>query len=280
MHPENDQDTVLLEKPDWYEDILYELHEEEKEFARQIEEQLNKYILKGSPSGKSVMVTIKGGVAELWPSGLVDAALDTDQGPISLEGGRVISEDLQSGPITEWKSSLELTNSAIREAFDRFSPSVGLEVISDIWGELDRSAELAEARSNILLGKVEPLQLAETPEWFLQQKDVLLKEHADEYQVSPWALESTELLIRACVANVGAMNELTAEVTAGPLGRIWVDWHIPQGRYQWLVDATDLPWPCVKVYLLRQDKTNSKAETKVLHNAYQVTEEFKLYLGE
>ena len=36
------------------------------------------------------------------------------------------------------------------------------------------------------------------------------------------------------------------------LGRVVVDWDVNWGRLQWLVEATDLPWPAVKVHALRR----------------------------
>ncbi len=61
----------------------------------------------------------------------------------------------------------ELTEvaTAIRQAYDLGQPLPSLRKIAALWEALDKAAELAEARTRLLLGALEGPPLAEAPAW-------------------------------------------------------------------------------------------------------------------
>ncbi len=218
---------------------------------------------------------------EIWPSGRIDGAIETEAGPIAFEGGTICSTeqvDIQSGPLSRWPNAVEEAESAIRFAYDRMKPREALRTIGQIWTELDRAGELAAARSRILAGKLGRLRLAEVPEWFTARKQALAAQLDDDgaASVDMLALQSAELLVRACLAADGPARP-AAEVEAGPLGRVVIDWCMPKGRLQWMVEACHSPWPLIKVYELTQEESNdinAPVQTRVLHNAFDAVESF------
>lgn len=226
------------------------------------------------------MLNVNEGVMELWDSGRFEAALETEEGPKSVEG-RVLpcpeSTDIQSGAMIQWRSALDGADEAIRFAYDKLLPAEALKTISSIWEHLDRTSELASARSHLLTGKVDKPALAELPKWFEQQEPTLRNAKEGELAANPFAIESAQLLVRAAYAAVGKTEKLEAELEAGPLGRVIIDWHFVGSRFQWMVEAIDLPWPSVKVYQLsrRSDVHAPKpAQTRIFHTAYDAVESF------
>ncbi len=227
------------------------------------------------------MVNIREGVMQFSEDSIrFEAALDTEEGPKTVEGSvlpRPESTDIQSGPMNRWQFSLDGADEAIRFAYDSLLPAEGLKTISTIWEHLDRTSELAAARSRLLMGKMNRPPLADLPGWFTDQERGLLDQDEGELAANPLAIESSRLLVRAALASVDDNNELEAELETGPLGRVTIDWHIPGSRFQWMIEAVDQPWPSVIVYQLahRADGDRSTApETRVFHNAYDATESF------
>ncbi len=228
------------------------------------------------------MLSIEG-VMEVRNSQRFEAAVHTDEGPKTLEGritrpaGRI---EVQSGSAvetpSEWQDGIQMVSDAIRAAYEHVEPSRGLRAISTIWGELDVVSELAAARSHILMGKLEKPELAELPKWFADHKSLLSEHGEDELSASPLAVESAEFLVRAAMAALENPDELEAEIETGPLGRVIVDWVVPQGRLQWMVEASDSPWPSVKVYELtrRVGSEPTPPVTRILHSAFDVVASF------
>jgi hypothetical protein len=227
------------------------------------------------------------GVYEIWPTGRIDGAIDTEAGPIPFEGGTICDPervDIQSGPLNRWRTAVEEAESAIRFAYDRMRPREALRTIGQIWTQLDRTGELAAARSRILAGRLGRLPLAEAPSWFTARKEALAEQRDDDgsASVDMLALESSDLLVRACMAAIDGPAKPEAEVEAGPFGRVIIDWYIPQGRFQWMVEACHSPWPLTKAYELTQeegDSFGSPAQTRVLHNAFDAVESFVQFFG-
>lgn len=127
------------------------------------------------------------------------------------------------------------------------------------------------------MGKLDKPRLAELPKWFEDQEPGLCDEEEGQIGANPLAVESAALLVRAALAAVGETDDLQAEVATGPLGRVIIDWQIPGLRLEWMVEATDLPWPSVKVYqVFRPTDTGDPkpAETQIFHNAFDVVESF------
>lgn len=233
------------------------------------------------------MRTVTEGVTEIdWNSRRIAAALETDGGPVVFEGGRLLgqySDDVQSGPSPVWHVSLERANDAIRQAYDSLSPSEALSAIARIREELDRCSELAAARSRLLLGKLDPPGLCETPDWFVSQKAELVKSAEEDGDIlpAPWVLDSAELLIRAVLVEVERPEACVAELGVGPLGRLIVDWRVGQGRLRWMVDATEVSWPAVRVFQLRRSGPGSLetlAETRIMYNAFDVVKETREHM--
>lgn len=231
---------------------------------------------------KRIMRDVTGGVAGInWDSWRIDAALETNDGPVAFEGWKILgrgSDDVQSGPSPDWHVSIERASDAIRQAYDSFPPSEALSAIAGIREELDRCSELAAAQSRLLLGKLDPPDLCETPDWFVSQKAELAEsaEEDDDTPPAPWVLDSAELLIRAVLAEAERPEACVAELAVGPLGRLIVDWRVAQGRLRWMVDATEASWPAVKVFQLRRsgsDPVATSAQTRIMYNAFDVVKE-------
>ena len=224
-------------------------------------------------------VTIYGGEGEFSSeTNEFEAAVNTDEGPKLLAGivrNPACRGDIQSGSMPSWEAGLQQVDTAIKHAYDRFIPKTALTFIGNIWDSLERTNELAAARSRILLGKVDPPPLAELPTWYTEQKDALLAAEDDEIAANVVAVESVELLIRAITAAVGSDHALSADIETGPLGRVVLNWYIPSARLQWLVDAIDIPWPAVKVYEVFQPKHAGKprvSRSRIFHNAFDAIE--------
>ena len=233
------------------------------------------------PSKAARMVSIHEGVMELQGgANRFRAAVQTDEGPKTLEGDVVRphgTADVQSGPLRRWEPAVEEADQAIRFAYDNQEPHEALKTISRIWEHLDRASELAAARSRLLMGKVPEPPLAETPEWFEGQEPSLHREEEGEIPPNPLAIETARLLVRAALASVDETDDLEAEVDTGPLGRVAIDWQIPGLRLHWMVEATDLPWPSVKVYHVFRATEGGNigpARTQIFHNAFDAVEAF------
>lgn len=228
---------------------------------------------------KSIMLEGEG-VFEVWDTGRVDGSVQTDRGPMVFSGGTVADthcEDIQSGTLRSPESTIDQVDDAIRAAYEHLNARDALRVIAAIWDRLDRSAELAAARSRLLLGKLPPPPLADLPERFKSQSLALVAPEEGEPGAHPLAVQAAEMLIRACTAALPEACRLGAELSMGALQRVLVDWHIPEGRLQWMVEASDLPWPAVKVYhVARRDNKGIKGrpDARILHNAFDVVEAF------
>lgn len=238
----------------------------------------------GSVSRVPRMLCISG-VMELLDDDQFEAAVDTEEGKKTLQGQLRqpgTRTDIQSGSLVRWEPQLGEVDRAIRSAYDKQPSAIALRTICSIWERLDRSSELAAARSRLLLSRLEQPALGELPGWFVEQNATLFEAEEGELTPNMLALQSTELLVRAVVAKLGEQNTPEAEIEVGPLGRIVVDWMVPDGRLQWMVEPVDLPWPSVKVYQLtvkRGSDRRGPPETRILHTAFDVLEEFGNFLS-
>jgi hypothetical protein len=161
-------------------------------------------------------------------------------------------------------------------------PREATRVISTIWEQLDRTGELAAARSRLLIGKLERPTLAPLPKWFQDQRAKLFEADEDELPASPLAISSAELLVRAAVAAPSEGAALEAEIDRGPRGRVTIDWNVPRGRLQWMVEAIEIPWPSVKVYQVSQRPSSTQPsafESRILYNAFDVIDSFVGFLS-
>ncbi len=127
------------------------------------------------------------------------------------------------------------------------------------------------------MGKLEKPALADLPQWFQEQEAGLFECEEGVLPAHPYAVESAKLLVRACLAAVDDTQRPEAEVETGPMGRLILDWYVPDSRLQWMVEAIDLPWPSVKVYQLsRQSEVRAPKppQTRIFHNAYDAVDSF------
>jgi len=162
-----------------------------------------------------------------------DAAVDTEEGPKNLKGTVVHPGsfvDVQSGAISKWQVTFQDANQAIREAYDKLIPKEAIKLISAIWEQLDRTSELAAARSRLLVGKLGKPKLAMLPKWFEDQRAKLLEADEGELAANPCAVTSAEFLVRASLAALQQNSDITAEIETGPMGRVIIDWCLPKGR--------------------------------------------------
>jgi hypothetical protein len=214
-----------------------------------------------------------------------EAAVHTEEGPKNLKGTVVSpysSIDIQSGAISRWQITFREADQAIRNAYDTLIPREAIRLISTIWEQLDRTSELAAARSRLLIGKLGKPQLAPLPDWFENQRGKLSVAGEGEAIANPCAVAIAELLVRAALAAAPGDAALTAELETGPMGRVIVDWCVPKGRLQWMVEAIDIPWPSVKVYqvLHRSEHGLPKSlEPHIFYNAFDAIDSFIRFVG-
>lgn len=179
-------------------------------------------------------------------------------------------------------SELVVTKEEIRGAYDEIDdPGDAIREIAKIWAKLDDATGLAEARTRILLGKVDPPEeLPELPAWVRREFASLKKEEEQDRETipaSPIAIECAKRLISSSLAKVGQGESLTAEIYHGPGGRVVVDWDVGPNRLQWMVGVPDLPWPGVAVNMLTRTGSGASAarSTETLHDAFAVLDRFK-----
>lgn len=180
-------------------------------------------------------------------------------------------------------------DNAVRAAYEHKDPLEALFGISRLWSRLDKSYDLTEARTRILLGKVTPPeQWGQIPPWLTEQLPDLATSDEGSAPSHPIAIMTAVRLVQACLnkADVAAVidpetdSDHQAEVYKGPMGRVIVDWTLPRGRLQWMVEAADLPWPGVKVHVMSRVGVGPGAprHTRTVHNAFEIVEQFREHL--
>jgi hypothetical protein len=157
----------------------------------------------------------------------------------------------------------KIVEDAIRFVYASMEPREAILAISGIWECLDRASELAAARMRILLARLPQPRQSASPQWFT---DTDLSDAS-----SSDSLDVCRMLVCACAASLGEFLP-EAEAYVGPKGRIVLDWQLASGRLQWMVEASDIPWPAVKVYQVYQSvdgDRSSEPETRIFHAADQ-----------
>ncbi len=173
-------------------------------------------------------------------------------------------------------SCFRYVKDCIKKADDdtNLSKREALEKIRKVWRGIDDCFGLAEARTRLILGKLDNLVLAEEPEWLKNAEIVLRKKALEEHKINELVFDDAKKLIRACV-NLEGYSKLEAEIYPA-LDGIAVDWKVSPDAHQWIVSPTMNVWPMVYVHAL-----NSKAhekhstETEVFHDALGVIDYFK-----
>jgi hypothetical protein len=191
-------------------------------------------------------------------------------------------EELQGITPTNWQNAIKDIDKSILGAYENPLPKEAIKIIATIWEQLERTEELAAARSRLLLGRLPKPILGTLPQWFEKQKTKILTADEDEIAADPCAVSSAELLVRAVVAACLQANDFEAEIETGPRGRVVIDWYVPDGRLQWMVEALDIPWPAVKVYEVSHiPKPNGSKSigTHIFFNVFDAIDSFKKFLS-
>lgn len=100
------------------------------------------------------------GVYQLWPkSGRIDGAIQTEDGPITFERGKMrVSEegDIQSGPVTDWQPAFEAVDLAIQDAAQNQKPTDALSTLGEIWRRLEDTVGTLITHTRAVWPKVDP----------------------------------------------------------------------------------------------------------------------------
>lgn len=188
--------------------------------------------------------------------------------------------DFQAGLIEKSRFLCDRISTQIRKAYDHLVPHEALNAISRIWENLDRTSQLAEARSRLVLGKLEFPQTVESPQWLSDQLGELSVSDSELAAANPLAVDAGQMLIRACL--FGVTESVTAEVRRAPMGNVFVDWDVAPNVLQWEVVPAALPWPGLKVNVVAMNTSKAKPEiqSRIFHNAFDAIEYFQQQLGD
>ena len=172
----------------------------------------------------------------------------------------------------------------IKNAFDTMPPNDALRDIRETWAGLDDAVGLAEARTRLLLGKIDPPKTLPTlPTWVTDGFEAMNADDDDDDDVSalPAAVESARRLIAASLAALEVPNDLKAEIDRGPSGQVVIDWRADAFRVQWMVGVSPISWPGVTVNALARIGSGRGAvrETRTFHDAFGVLEHFQEQLS-
>ena len=186
--------------------------------------------------------------------------------------------DFNSGLIEKSRLWCDCISRQIRNAYDHLAPSEALNAISRIWENLDRTSNLAEARSRLVLGKLEIPPMVESPQWLLDQLADLSVSDAELAAANPLAIDAAQRLVRSCL--FGVSEPITANVCRAPMGHVFVDWDVAPNVLQWEVVPAPLPWPGLKVNVVAMNTSKAKPEiqSRIFHNAFDAIEQFHRHL--
>ena len=174
----------------------------------------------------------------------------------------------------ESKSDCDDISTLIKEAYGHSDTNVALEAISCVWEKVDRVAQLAEARTRLLIGKIDTPPRGEAPDWLASQISCLSEASNIGPTANRQAIESVENLVCACLMKQD--RNFTAQIAPTPLGHVFVDWDMAPRVLQWEVIPTPLPWPGCRVNVVSMDNSVSKPkiQSRIFHNAFQVIRHF------
>ena len=187
--------------------------------------------------------------------------------------------DLQD---TKLEESFKYIKDYIKSADENPIKSESLKHFRKVWAGLDDCIGLAEARTGLSVVRLELPKLAEEPKWFKNAESDLREEYPniEKYSLIR-CLDDAKKLICGCI-NDERYSKLDAEVYSAIGNSICVDWNIENGKHQWLVRLSDLPWPGCLVYVLNRKGLGDEAEreTLILHDAFSVIDYFREKVGE
>ncbi|QDV56999.1 hypothetical protein [Rosistilla oblonga] len=152
----------------------------------------------------------------------------------------------------------------IKRAYDTLPPREALHTIDNVWNMVEKTCELAAARSRLLLSKLPKLESVKLPTWF--EDSVSRWDNDDREMLNPGSLDAARKIV-CCVA--AEFPGLTARVSVGILGRVTLDWYMNDLRCCWMIEPTDLPFPATRVYEARQEP-HGKMQTRIIHDMHSV----------
>jgi hypothetical protein len=157
----------------------------------------------------------------------------------------------------------------IKDVAEGPDPVRALRHVASLWEALDGAVQLAQARSRLLLGRIQRPKVAETPSWLVGQLEMLGSTDDEGPAATEAAIESAGQLIRYVIAQ-DKTRTLRATLEKGPLGRVLIEWDSQHGRLQWLVAPPELPWPGASISVLARRGRGSQAtrESRVLFNVF------------
>ena len=143
-------------------------------------------------------------------------------------------------------NELEQLKNRIKQAYNSLPPKEALREIRWIWEQSDDAVGLAEARTRLLLGKMERIDV-----------------HGD--------------VIGKLIALVGVMIDIPSDVTVTvTTDGNEVDWRRGDSLIRWSIDISENRWPMVLVYVL--SKKGGIRHTRTSRDAFGVIEHLEEWL--
>ena len=230
------------------------------DIQEQVKENYRSEILSGKSVERAGRATERyfkaNGICGLKRDGSFEGTFDTEEGLKYLSG--VSAEDVPN----EAAATCQSLENQIRRSYDALPVADALRTIGAVWTMAENVCELAAARSRLLLGKMPRPELTGAAEWFSNGCDQI---DADEREsLNPASLHAATTIARCVGKSVPALK---ADVSVGMLGRIVFDWHTAS-RFSWMIDATDLPFPLVRIYEARQ-LSSGEMSSRIIHNMFE-----------
>ena len=141
-------------------------------------------------------------------------------------------------------NELEQLKNRIKQAYDSLPPKEALCEIRGIWEQLDDAVGLAEARTGLLLGKVERLEV-----------------YGD--------------VVEKLIAAAGILVDIQGDVKVTTSGNE-VEWRRGDSLLKWSIDISENRWPMVLVYVLSNER--GIRHTKTFHDAFGLIEHLEEWL--
>lgn len=243
------------------------------QYAEQLQELFEQQYVNATRHGQSPkqaaraterIVTGNNITMQFFAEGDFEATLSTLEGPKYISGVEQANGD--AGAVEECRQLSQKIDRRIRQLSGHPQPSYALQVIRSIWQSAESTCELAAARSRLVLGKLAPVRKGQIPDWF--ERQVSQWEEEDRQGVNPAALRAAQNVVSAVHT---ALPDLEGQVSVGMLGRVVVDWIGLTRRTRWMIEATDLSWPAVRIYEAKEDRQVGFA-TSVKHDMLEALE--------